>query len=310
MKIALILMREVGVMALLIALGIYNKKKGIFTTEMANKLSNFLVSFVMPALLINTLQRERDPATLPAFWTALVFSGIFLALTAFVSALVFRPKDNSEQYKLERLAAVLPNCGFMGIPLLIAACGEGSILYCTAVLGIFQMLTWCWAVPLLEGNRPSIKQIFINPGMLAFAAGLAMFLLEIRLPPVFISFMTQITGLNTPLSLLMIGIFLAGINPREVIFSAPVYKIVFFRNLAVPLAAILAIYALGLTARFGKEFSLSIVILMGCSSAASAMLLPIRAGKDGAYASQMVAASAFLSIITLPFVAFIADMVF
>lgn len=309
LEIAFILMREVGVMALLISLGVYTKKSGMLTPETAVKLAEFLVALVMPTMLLSAFQREKNPALMPGFWAMLVLAAITLTLSAVAATLIFRTKGNSDDYKIARLAAALPNSGFMGIPLVLATVGENSLAYCAAMIGVFQLFMWCWAIPMLNEKMPTLKQILTTPGVIAFIAGITLFLLEIRLPAIILSFINQMSSLNTPLSLLMTGIFLADVRLRDTFCAPIVYKAVFLRNLVIPAVCVFFMYAFRLTAYFGKPFSLSFVILFSCSSAASSLLLPLKAGMDGSRASQMIAASSLFSIVTLPFVAFVAEKV-
>lgn len=310
LEIALILAREVGMMALLMVFGVYARKKEMLTPEVAGKLAEILVSVIMPIMLLNIFQRDKNPALMPGFWMMLVLIVIMFAVSALVATLAFRQKDASIDHKIARLAVALPNCGFMGIPLLLATTGEDSLLYCAAVIGSFQLLLWCWAIPMIDGKKPSLKKILINPGMLSFVAGLTMFMLEIRLPVIVLSFMNQMSSLNTPLSMLMTGAFLADIKLGGAFRAPVVYKAVFMRNLVIPAASIFLLHALGVTRHFGENFSLSFVILIACSSAASTLLVPLRAGKGGDLcASQMIAASSLFSIVTMPFMAFVAEKV-
>ncbi len=310
MGTAFVLLREVAVMSLLIALGVFSKKRGFFTTEAARQIANFLLVFVMPALLINTFQQDKKPEQMPAFWMALLLATILFGIMPVVATFVFRKTDDTSRHLIARLATVMPNCGFMGIPLLLATTGKESLIYCVGIIGIFQLQVWCWAVPMIEGKKVSLKLALFNPGVISFAIGISLFLLEIRLPQVCLSFIGQIAGLNTPLSMIMIGIFLADVKPLEVLTNPLIYKAVFFRNLAFPLLTVTIIYIFGLHDRFGELFALSIVIIMSCSSAASVLLLPARAGKDSPFASELIAASTLFSILTLPFVGFIAEKIF
>lgn len=309
MEIVLTLMREITMMALLIGLGVYTKKSGILSREVAERLAEFLISVIMPIILINTFQRDKNPALMPGLWMAMILAAFVFVVSAVAVTFAFRKKDDSADYKIARLAAAMPNCGFMGIPLLLATTGEDSLLYCAGLLGVFQMFTWIWGIPMLDGKMPPLKRILVNPGVLAFIAGLAMFLLQIRLPAVVMSFMSQVTSVNTPLSMIMTGIFLADLKLGDAFSSPIVYKAVLLRNLVIPAATVFFMYAIGITTYFGKTFSLSFIIIIACSSAASTLLLPLRIGEDGSRASQMIAASSLSSIVTLPLVALLAEKI-
>jgi predicted permease len=291
-------------MLLLILLGAYSRRKGILSEAAAKQVSGFLVAFVMPVLLVHTFQRDQIPALMPGFWATIILSAIVFTVMIVLATFVFRPGVNR---KTARLAAVMPNAGFMGIPLVRAATGEDSVLYCVAVVGVFNLAMWCWAVPLLEGKKPNLKKLVINPGVLAFLAGLGMFVAGIRLPGILLSFTAQVTALNTPLSMLMVGVFIAALDARDILKSRLAVSTVLLRNIAFPLLVALLLRVFGLHALFGHTFALDFAILMACPSAIAAMMLPVRAGEDGPFASGLIALSAIVSVITLPLVTFFAN---
>jgi predicted permease len=273
----------------------------------AKQASSFLVAFVMPILLIHTFQREKIPALMPGFWATIALAAAVFTLLIVLATFVFRPGINRNT---ARLAAVMPNAGFMGIPLVRAATGEDSVLYCVAVVGVFQIVMWCWAIPLLEGKRPSINKLLINPGTLAFLTGLTLFVAGIRLPGLLLSFTAQVTALNTPLSLLAVGVFIAGLEPRKLLGSKLAAGTVLLRNLAFPLLTALLLRVFSLHEIFGLTFALDFVILMACPSAVAAMMLPVRAGEDGPFASGLIAMSAVVSVLSLPLITFFANWLF
>lgn len=52
---------QVGVMFLLMAIGVFIRKKGIVSVESARQFSNFALFIITPALLVNVFQRDFHP---------------------------------------------------------------------------------------------------------------------------------------------------------------------------------------------------------------------------------------------------------
>ncbi len=307
MSIALIVAREVGMMLMITLLGAYTRKKDILTEDHAKRLSDFLITYIVPVLILGTLQREKIPGLMPGFWMTLLLSVTAFTGAALFFTLIFRRGENR---KTARVAAVLPNCAFMGIPLLRAVTGEETLFFCGAMFGAFQLVVWCWAVPMLEGGGFSVKKSLLNRGVIAFAVGLALFLAEIRLPAMIISMLDQLTALNTPLSLIVLGVFLADIKPKGLVSSSLAVRVMLFRNLLFPLLFAFIIRVFNLHVLGGRDFALTFVILFSCPVAVSSMLLPVRAGEDGVFASKIVALSMLASLITLPLMTLAADMLY
>lgn len=72
----------------------------------------------------------------------------------------------------------------MGIPLIRAVLGTPGMLYVTVIFIVFNAYNWSHGILLMGGRRRfSLKRAVLNPGILATAVGLPLFLLGIRLPP-------------------------------------------------------------------------------------------------------------------------------
>ena len=307
MTVPLIIARELCMMMLLIATGVIIRRFNICTEATGRQISDLAVSVVTPVLIINTFQRDKIPEVMAGFWQMLGFSIAIFALYIIIVSRVFRCGDN---YKSMRICAVIPNCLYMGVPLLMAATGESSVLFCGGIFAAFQLLMWCWAIPMLEGGRPGAKRILLNPGAVAVAAGLTLFALDVRLPAMLRSFMGQLSALNTPLSLLVLGIFLARIKPAELIKPGPAYLVTLMRNVLLPVLAVAIMKALRMDTAYGKAFAQAFVIMLACPSAIGAMMLSVRGGEDGAFASRTVALSALFSLATLPLIMYLTEIVF
>lgn len=311
MEIAAILVREVAVMFLFISVGMLCRVKGILDDNSARALSNVVLMVVTPALMIANQQIDLVYELLPATGLAIAASGLYHFLGAQVAnRVVHDPGDGSTAWRVTKLAINFPNAGFMGFPLLAATIGGNGLLYGVMFVSIFNVANWFWSVPTLTGKKgPSLLQLLTTPAVAASLGGLALYLLQIRLPYVLLTVASQLGQLNTPMSMMVIGVFLATVNVREAVRDPWVYRTVLLRNILLPLAMLLLLWATRVSIWLpgGREFALSILIMIGCPSAAVAILMPSCYGCDSAHGSKLVAVSTALSIVTLPLLVMLAN---
>lgn len=309
---SLILAREVLVMFMLVGVGIICNKAGILTPENCRPLSNILMLVIIPATIVYSFQTERKAELLPGLILAFIFGVLYHALCVFVSTKLIRdPGSDEGQYKVARLGAVFSNSGFMGFPLLSATIGDIGLFYGAMFIAIFNVTTWVWASPLMSGERLSKKKVFTNPAILGAIIGVTLFLLNIKLPAPIYSTLGSLTGTNTPISMLVIGVNLATVSIKDAVRDARVYKVGLLRNILFPLATLLIMWALRVPMWIpgGKTFAMSFLISSSCSSAAMTILMPSRYGYDGKLGASIVFVTTLLLIITLPLLMLLAGVV-
>lgn len=314
---------QVIIMFLMVAVGFLCEKTGIITLEATNVYCRFLLTIVMPATLINAYQQEYLPELMNNFWLAFSLSALFHIISILAASFLIHKKPDAPEpavddtpvkepnpYRVERLAVVLSNAGFMGIPLLTATFGKEGVFYGSTYMGIFTVVSWTWGVACINGRKSvHIKKILFNPGVIAFIAGLLLFLLRITLPYQIGRAVQYIANLNTPLSMVFLGVYLSRGRILGIAKKFRVYYVSFCRNLALPLLFVLLIYLSGLTGWIpgSKIAVMSILVCASAPTAVSVMMLPANFGYSSKYASQLTCFTTLLSILTLPFIMTVAE---
>lgn len=296
---------QVGVMFLLIGLGLICAKTGVLTEAAARVFVNFLLLAVTPAIIVKQFLRPADSSLLilMGFSLALVTAFQLLSVTLSRFAIPARPGTH---YSSERIAAGYSNAAFMGLPLLEAALGDEALIFGVIFVVIFTIFSWTHCVGELSGSRAvSPKKLLLNPAILSIGVGLLLFLLQIPLPSLVDRAVTYTASLNTPLSMVVIGVFLAGLKPREVFRDLHMLWAVLLRNLALPLLFVVLLWAVGAPGWLpgGQAPVMAAVISGACPTAVVVILMSARTGRcDPRYGASMVALSTLLSIVTLPLV--------
>lgn len=312
MDLALVLFRVTLIMALLVLCGIFAAKKNILDLSMAKGICNLLLVIVMPGMIIHTLLiQENNPEVLGRFFIAIAISAVYYILCIVVSSLLIpKREDGDKKYKVERLAAVHSNCGFMGFPLLLAAMGEESLIYGIGFNVVFNLINWTWSVALLCGKENlSWRKVVLNPGVISVAVGVALFLLPIPIPGFLVDFTGHLYHMNTPLAMISVGVFIAQIKPLSVFNDPRIYRAALIRNFLLPGLLILLLFATRAGHWFdgSKQVAMSVVICASCASALTSIQFPARFGGDSIHGSRLVALSTGLTLVSLPLVAYAAQ---
>lgn len=302
---------QVGVMFLLMAIGVFIRKKGIVSVESARQFSNFALFIITPSLLVNVFQRDFHPEMAASIALSALLVAVFHLLAALLTRPLFPHRgDGDDRSAVARLGAISSNCGFMGIPLMTAAMGEDSMIFAAIYIGIFNIYIWSHGVMLLRRDgRIRWKEILLSPGVLGASLGVLLYLLQIRLPGLLLDTLGFLSGMNTPLPMVITGVLIADLAVGETLRDLRLYFTAFVRLVGLPLVML----GLMLLARVPGWFDgaptvvLAMVISVSCPVAISTVMMPTRFGGDAQYGAKLVALSTLLSIFTIPAVASLAQ---
>ena len=134
------------------------------------------------------------------------------------------------------------------------------------------------------------------------AIGGALYFLHIELPEVLLTVAQGFRGLNTVLSMLLVGIFISQADLRQVFCSMRGIVLALLRLVALPLVLMLLLAALDLS-RFvpdGYLIKTTIVIAACAPTAVAASFMGELYGGDSIYAVRLIVLSTLMSVATMP----------
>ena len=229
-----------------------------------------------------------------------MLSLVLLGISIGIAALVFR-KDTAD-YADKRMCVIFSNNGFMALPLLQALYGDDGVFIGSINIVATNIVIWTFGVWLLTraGNRGKIRlswqKILLNPGTIGFFIGLAIFLTSTTLPAVLDEPITFLGNLNTPLAMIVLGVYLAQSNLLDIIRDRSVYLVCLFRLLVIPLITIALMWILRVDSDIANVLIISIATPCAVASSMFAQLY----GTNYRYSSRLIAFSTLLSAVTMP----------
>ena len=297
---------QVSVLMLMIAVGFIAAKTGIMTEAGAACCTDIALIIATPCVIIKSLARRFDAAVMKSLLLAVALTLLVQVLMITLGTLLLRSKDLRRQRTL-RFGSIFANCGFMSLPLQEVMLGADGTLYGSAYVIMFNLVVWSYGVYLISGDKRYIqpKKLFVNPGIAGLLIGLIIFVFSVPVPRVLSSTVNYLAAIYTPLPMLIIGYHLSKTNVLKAFKDIKCIAAVILRLLVYPLVSLGVLYILGVR---GTLLVSVIISLSAPVAAVTTMFSSKFGGGDTALSVDMVSLSTVLSIITMPAVITLAQL--
>lgn len=298
----LILLRQIAIMALLMAVGIYLSRKGFLSPQGTKDLGAILLRIIIPCVIvksyITTYSRER-------LLELALSAG--LALVAFILAMGIAYLVYGKRRRIENFASAFCNAGFIGIPLAQAVIGDEGVFYMAASVALLNLFQWTYGVYIMTDRRDSIsaKTIAKNPVVIAIVIGIALFLSRLPVPGIVTSTLGYIAGMNTPVAMILMGTYMAKLPWRKLL-DKRAYGCVLFRLVVIPAVVLAVFWALPIT---NQNVALAAYLAAATPVGANICVFAQQYDCDYEFSVVTVCLSTVLSIVTVPLMVSLAQMV-
>jgi malate permease and related proteins len=301
---------QVAIMFGLIALGWIAFRVRWIGTDALKGMTNLLLYLVSPAVIVMAFQRDFDPARLRLIGLVFALDVVsFVIVIGLARALFLRRfvPDDAQRIAL-RFGTVYSNAGFIGIPLAQALLGDDGVFYAVAYIAVFNAFVWTHGTSLFgHGDLPRaerIKKVLLNPNIVAIVVALLLFVASIHIPSPVSNVVVYVASMNTPLSMIVIGVTLADFSLRTVFKGRLVWLGVLARNVVVPLLFVLLLWPLPLD----HVARLAILISISTPVGATVVIFSVQHGRDAQFATRLLTLSTLLSLLTVPSVLVLAGL--
>ena len=295
---ALIVIQQIFIIFILIGVGFLAAKFGILREEGARQITDLLLIIVIPCVIIMAFQASFEPSLIKNLLIAALLAALTHAAGILISKLIFRNEAPDRKMMLV-YSTVFYNAGFFSLPLLRALLGETGVLYGSVFVAVFNLFAWTYGIRLMNGENGASKwKTFLNPGIISLLIALALVLFNIRLPDVVQTTLRYITGLHTPLAMIIIGcqfyLMWRNFNLRDL----ALWKTVLARNILIPLIMLALIFYLAQD----KTLFFASVITASAPTATNTILFATKYRQDVNTAVQTVILTTLLTIISIPLI--------
>ncbi|MBO5517766.1 MAG: AEC family transporter [Firmicutes bacterium] len=299
----LILVKQILQMFLLAGIGYLLFKGGKISLEGSKTIGNILIYGSLPAVIINGFRIERTADHVSGLLWSAAAALVIVLLSILISHFVFC-KDGVAAF-----ATSFANPGFFGIPLIVASLGQGAVFYAAPFIAFLNIGQWTYGVsrlngqPVLQGFQP--KKLIKAPFVIAILVGIFLFATQLPLPAIVENCLSNVAGLNTPLAMFTVGVYLAQTDLVKMFARKTLYLVSALRLLAIPLLSLLILSLLPSSMQVMKTV---LLIVAACPVGSNVAVYAQLHGKDYPYAVETVIISTLLSIVTIPFILYLSTL--
>ncbi len=304
-------------MFLVLIVGFILGKTSIIDTKASKAFSTLLVMVAQPALIISSItSKSYSPDNLKLGLLGVGLSLAMHCVIALVARIMCVKIKNFNEKKITEFAMVFGNTGFLGIPLFSVLFPENGAFVASFFIVGFNILLWIIGLGIIARGRDDIKltpkKIFINKGTVASLIGFVIFMIpaipgcgEFELPVFISSAVNYISGLCTPISMLLAGALIARRKLTDIFASGKIYYLIVMRLVVVPLIFCFILKIIG----FSDFWVIFLTIALGLPSATSTITFAEVFDTSPEYAAQCVGATTLFSIATMPCVVLLAEQI-
>jgi len=297
----LILLKQIAIMALLAAVGVYLSRKGFLSAQGTKDLGAILLRVIIPCVIVKSYitQFSRERLIQLALSAGLALLGFVLAMV--IAYLVY-----GKRRRIENFAAAFCNAGFIGIPLTQAVIGEEGVFFVAATVALLNLFQWTYGVYIMTDRRDaiSLKTIAKNPVVIAIVIGVLLFVSRVPVPGIITSTLGYIAGMNTPVAMILMGTYLAKLPLRKLL-DRRAYGCVLFRLVVIPAVLLLVFWVLPIG---NQDVAMAAFLAAATPVGANICVFAQQYDCDYEFSVVTVCLSTLLSIVTVPLLAYVAQM--
>ena len=307
-----VVLQQMIIIFILIGIGMILFKKEMLSEKTSKQLSGLIVNITNPALLICSAFDDGPKVSIPELGLALIAYAVIYAILIAVSFLIpYILRVPNRYHYAYRMLTIFGNTGFIGIPLASAVLGNESLIFVSIFNLLFNILIYTFGISTLQ--KAAAKQSssdfatpaasgrwqkIINVGTISAAATIVFYLGNFNVPVIITSTMSYIGRATTLLSMLVLGVSVAQMTPKEIFSHPKLSGFTLLRQILVPIGCIILM----------RPFIHNTLILntMALMLAVPAANMPLMLSKqmnvETDTISQGIILTTILSLITIPVV--------
>ena len=226
-------------------------------------------------------------------------------LSSFIGRVLWRRQPDNKR-KVLMYASMFSNAGNAGLPIISLVFGPAGVFYASMYLIPPRILQWTVGLGFFVKPEKGgwVKNVLLNPMVVTIYIGAVLMITGWQIPGVFGKAIANLGSMTGPLSMILIGATLAHMDFRKLL-DPSVLLITALRLILFPL-----LFAVLLKFLHAEEMVMNIcVILLAMPVASNTAAMAERYGGDHVFASACVSVSTLLSVITVPFITWLIQLI-
>ena len=286
---------------LLVLFGFFIKKINLVSDKTVDELSDVLLKIILPSSIIAS-GFEGKNSDIKSVWLSLVIISICYVFFFVFSFIVFRGiiKDKVKR-NLAINMSVFANTGFIGFPLVNAIFGSSGMIYAVVYNLLYNIFMYTIGIRLFgdeKGRKLDIKAIILNPLTIASLFALVLFFLPLYGGGGVEDFLSTIGGMSGPLSMMLVGSWLIGVDLKNEKKKPLCYLVSLMRLLVLPLFVFFVLTFLGTDEIMKNTITLISAIPVGTLN----VIFAKKYGGDAVFANETMIQTLVFSVVTIPLI--------
>jgi predicted permease len=311
----LLLGKLIGIF-IIILIGYIAAKAGWITQDSTKSLSRILINIASPCLILYTMTHftAQEGTWVLAGWV-LALLAVFYVLCTLAGRLYSRLTRVPEPDRgIYTFSLTYTNNGFLGLPMAQILFGAESEGFFLMIIGNLFGLILFFSAGILTitqntGHKRTIREFIkplINVPIFAALSGIALMLLNVKLPVPINETLLILGNMMIPLAMLIVGAQLAGSRIRDVLREKKYYSLTALRLVVIPAT----VFILLTLFQVPPLATAAVVLTAALPSAALAVVFAEEYNKNTKLAAEIVFVTTLFSVITLPVVMTLISQMF
>ena len=212
---------------------------------------------------------------------------------------------------IEQATSIYSNAGILVIPLVQELLGQDYVIYSSAYIAVQLILLWTQGKNMLcEEEKLEWKKIFLNVNIISIIAGIVLFLFRIKLPAGVQDVLGMMNNMIGPLGMLLAGMAIAEVPLKSIFTKKRNYLSVALRLFLYPVLGLFLMKAIQIVVNLENSSQILLTVYLACVTPACASVTSMAQlyDKDAAYASSLYVLTTLLSIVTMPVMVYLYEI--
>lgn len=297
----LVIIEKIGYIGIMILIGFICEKTG-FVKNIAGSVSGIIKNITLPCLLLTSLTSNVLDASKAKNGALIVGIGLgAICIMMLIGNITGKALKLDEGKRGIQIAmGSFGNVAFLGYPLIQALLGDEGLLYAVFYNLVNDGLLWSFGLSAISGEK-GLKKLknMLNLCTMAFAVGLVMLILGLKLPGVLHESLTSVGSATTPLSMLFIGATMARADIISALKRPAVYLLTFTKMVFIPviLIGLLSLLPMGF---MNITAMMALILQVAMPSQTMVAILAKEYSLDEKYAVEVIFITTMFALVSLP----------
>jgi len=265
----------------------------VVSREGQKTVTALVVNVVLPCNIVIAFMTELSPELLKDCAVILVVSLVIQAGGVLYGKFAYKGQERGRQNCL-RYGIICSNAGFLGNPVAEGLYGPTGLMLASIYLIPQRIMMWSEGLRIFSGEsdgKKLVRKVLLHPCIIACIIGCILMAGQLRLPEWIYRPVNTLGRCNTALSMMVIGMILAEVDPKNLV-DKTVVRYTVDRLVIIPLVVLIACRICG----FSHIVTGLSVILAAMPCGATTTMLAVQYRSDPEFATKLVVFSTLCSI--------------